>query len=116
MIRGFAVQEVQLADWWRVLLRELGRGLIMGVALGAMACCVVVIFGRQLPTAFAVALAMTVAVALANVLGAMLPFFFKRVGMDPAVTSGPFISCLMDVSSIAIFFSIAAGILTAVGA
>jgi len=115
MIRGFAVQEVQLADWWRVLLRELGRGLVMGVALGAMACCVVVIFGRSFPTAFAAALAMMVAVALANVLGAMLPFFFKRVGMDPAVTSGPFIACLMDVSSIVIFFSIAAGMLEAIG-
>ena len=112
MIRGFAVQEVDLADWWRVLLRELGRGVTMGVALGAMACVVVLIFGREGAIAvgdiaLAAGTAMVIAVVLANVLGSMLPFFFKRVGVDPAVTSGPFIACLMDVTSILVFFSIA---------
>jgi magnesium transporter len=59
----------------------------------------------------AVGIAMIAAVMLANMIGSMLPFIFKRLGMDPAVTSGPFIACLMDVSSILIFFSIASGVL-----
>lgn len=105
MIRGFAVGEIDLADWWRVLVRELCRGLVMGLLLAVMAGGIVLLFARPLAMALAAAVAMVIAVTLANLLGSMLPFFFKRVGVDPAVTSGPFISCLMDVSSILIFFS-----------
>lgn len=115
MIRGFAVQEIELRDWWRVLLRELGRGLVMGICLGAIAWAIVTLFGRGMPTAFAATAAMVVAVTLANVLGSMLPFFFKRAGVDPAVTSGPFIACLMDVASIVIFFSTAVLVLSEFG-
>jgi magnesium transporter len=111
MIRGLALQEVAPGDWLRVLLRELGRGLLLGVPLAAMAGAIVLLFGRGLPTAAAVSLAMVGAVSLANLLGAMLPFLFKGVGVDPAVTSGPFIACLMDVTSIAIYFTLAAALL-----
>ena len=112
MIRGFAVQEIDLGDWLRVLLQELGRGLTMGLALAVLACAVVAIFEPNILLAIAAGVAMLIAVTLANVLGAMLPFLFRRIGVDPAVTSGPFIACLMDVASIMIFFSIATALLT----
>ena len=48
---------------------------------------------------------------LANLVGSMLPFFFKRVGLVPAVTSGPFIASMMDVAAILIYFSTAALVL-----
>ena len=115
MIRGFAVQEVDLGDWWRVLLHELGRGLTMGLVLGVMACAIVLGFKSPAATALGAGIAMLVAVTLANLLGSMLPFFFKRVGVDPAMTSGPFIACLMDVTSIVIFFSIAIVVREAIG-
>jgi magnesium transporter len=115
MIRGFAVADINLSDWLRILLRELIRGMVMGVALGLLAAAIVIFFGRDPATALAVGLAMVAAVTLANLLGSMLPFFFQRVGVDPAVTSGPFIACLMDVSSILIFFSLATGILHIMG-
>jgi magnesium transporter len=116
MIRGFAVQEIQLKDWLRVLWRELARGLVMGTALGAMAAAVAYAFSldNRVATAASVALAMIAAVSIANILGAMLPFFFKKVGADPAVTSGPLVACLMDISSILIFFSISSALLHAV--
>ena len=83
----------------------------MGVVLAIMAFGIVSMFGREPPIAIAVSLAMMIVVTLANLLGSMLPFLFKRLGVDPAVTSGPFIACLMDVSSILIFFSVALVIL-----
>ena len=43
----------------------------------------------------------------------MFPFLFKKLGLDPAVTSGPFIASLMDVSGITIYFSVATGMLAA---
>jgi magnesium transporter len=119
MIRGLALQEMATGDWWKVLLRELARGLALGVALAAMGWVVSLLFARSLDLgdyppehiASAVAMALVAAVTLANVVGAMLPLFFKRVGLDPAVTSGPFIASLMDVSGILIYFSIGTAVL-----
>lgn len=121
MIRGLAVQEVGLGDWHRVLMRELARGLALGVALAALGFLATWLFSRYVhievdPTriALSVSLAIAVAVTLANILGSMLPFVFKRVGLDPAVTSGPFIASLMDVSGILIYFTIATTVLAIV--
>ncbi|MCK5114481.1 MAG: magnesium transporter [Phycisphaerae bacterium] len=107
MIRGFAVNEISLGDWLRVLTREASRGVVMGVVLAVLAGSIAMVFSHEPGIALAVGIAMIAAVTLANILGSMLPFIFKRIGIDPAVTSGPFISCLMDISSILIFFSIA---------
>jgi len=124
MIRGLAVAEIELSDWGRVLKHELLRGLVMGIILAIMgfgaAYLIAPLAGtensplspEQLPKiALAVSLAITIAVTMANIIGSMLPFVFKRVGLDPAVTSGPFIASIMDVSAILVYFSIATAIL-----
>ena len=119
MIRGLAVQEMDTGDWLRVLFKELARGLMLGVLLGLMGFIAASLFAKGIDTkdynptgiALSVGLSITAAVTLANILGSMLPFFFKKVGLDPAVTSGPFIASLMDVSGIIIYFSVAATML-----
>ena len=115
MIRGLAVQELDLGDWARVLTHELLRGLALGMFLAAVGFGAVLLFGRPVTIAVSVAMAIVVAVTFANLIGSMLPFFFKRVGLDPAVTSGPFIASVMDVSGIMIYFTIAATVLAATG-
>jgi magnesium transporter len=115
MIRGLAVQEIAMRDWLRILGRELARGLLLGVVLAVIGFGAAWFFGTRLEVssddlihmAMAVAIAITVAVTMANVIGAMLPFFFKRVGLDPAVTSGPFIASTMDVLGIVVYFTTA---------
>ncbi len=116
MLRGLAVQEVALRDWRRVLLREVLRGLTLGIILAALGYAAAHLFGSLLHAAepedinsiaTSVAIAIATAVTMANVLGAMLPFFFKRVGLDPAVTSGPFIASMMDVLGIVVYFTTA---------
>ena len=119
MIRGLAVQEMAPRDWRRVLARELTRGLSLGVILAVMGYAATLLFCKFLPTgeyrpdqiALSVAMSLVVVVSLANIVGSMLPFFFKRVGLDPAVTSGPFIASVMDVSGIMIYFTIATFVL-----
>lgn len=120
MIRGLAVQEIEMQDWFRVLRREFTRGLLFGLLLGMLGYGAALLFAQIMPdaneanphlVAAAVAIAMTSVVTLANIVGSMLPFFFKRVGLDPAVTSGPFIASLMDVTGICIYFSIGMAIL-----
>ncbi|MDP6634060.1 MAG: magnesium transporter [Phycisphaerae bacterium] len=121
MIRGLAVAEIELADWRKVLKRELLRGLALGLVLAVIgfgaAYLIAPLAGSDEATvkvpqiALAVSLAITLAVTMANIIGSMLPFAFKRVGLDPAVTSGPFIASIMDVSAIVVYFSIATAIL-----
>jgi len=120
MTRGLAVQEMTPGDWLRVLIRELLRGLTMGLILAAVgfaAVCVLMAGSVEhavTDVAVAVAVSMIVAVTLANLLGAMLPFVFKGIGLDPATTSGPFIAWIMDFTGIVLYFTIATAILTAV--
>jgi len=115
MIRGLAVAELDFADWSRVLARELFRGVSLGLVLGGMGFATVLIFHKPVALAIGVMLALVAVMALANILGSMLPLLFKRIGVDPAVTSGPFIASVMDVSAILIYFSIAVAILHAAG-
>ncbi len=121
MIRGLAVAEIELADWSRVLKHELLRGLALGLVLATIGFGAAYLIAPLADTgessidiphiALAVSLAITLAVTMANIIGSMLPFAFKRVGMDPAVTSGPFIASIMDVSAILVYFSIATAVL-----
>jgi len=110
MIRSIALQEADVSDWRRIFGLEVGRGLTMGLLLGAMALPTALLFGRPMHVAVAAATAMTAAVTVANLIGAMLPFVFKRLGLDPAATSGPFIASMMDLTSVLIYFSTAVAI------
>ena len=46
-----------------------------------------------------------------SLIGAMLPFFFRRIGFDPASASAPFVATLVDVTGLVIYFSVAATVL-----
>ncbi|MHC4295554.1 MAG: magnesium transporter [Planctomycetota bacterium] len=119
MIRGLAVQEMAATDWRRVFVREITHGLSLGLILSVVGYAAALLFCKFLPTgeyrpeqiALSVAISLVIVVCLANLIGSMLPFFFKRFGLDPAVTSGPFIASLMDVSGIVIYFTIASLVL-----
>ena len=115
VIRAMGMGEVRLRDWWRVLRRELGVGLLLGLTLGAIGLARVLL----MPAASAqtqhheVLLAATVATSLVwivlwgAVVGAMLPFLLRRLGFDPASASAPFVATLSDVTGIVIYFSVA---------
>lgn len=110
ILQGLAVREITLADWWRVLIRELLTGLSLGLILAGFG------FGRVLfsdhsehsqRVAATVALALVGVVTVGSIAGAMLPLLFKRLGADPAVTSSPFIATLVDVTGIILYFTFA---------
>jgi len=112
IIRGLAVQEMDVGDWMRVCLRELRMGLSLGAMLAALAVLAAMLFGRPWYVALAVGLAMLIALTIANLAGSMIPLGLKRLRLDPAVTSAPLIASLMDVLSVVIYFSIAMALLS----
>ncbi len=119
VIRAMALGEVRLRDWWRVARRELASGLGLGVLLGLLGVARIVgwewAFGAYGP--HALALGVTVGVSLVGVVlwgcmaGAMLPLLLRRVGLDPASASAPFVATLVDVSGVVIYFSVASAML-----
>jgi magnesium transporter len=120
VIRAMAIGEVRLRDWWRVIRRELGAGLTLGVILGAMGLVRVLIGGMVTPALYGIhtkELSLTVSFSLIGVVlfgttvGSMLPFVFRRLGLDPASASAPFVATLVDVTGLVIYFTVASIIL-----
>ena len=112
IVRGLALQEVTFGNAVKVLLREVGIGLILGGFLG-----IIVIFwsywlqGNWL-VALAVGVSLVVISTMATFFGGLLPLIFVRLGIDPAVVSAPFISTMVDVLGVFTYFQIARLILS----
>jgi len=107
VIRGMAVGEIKLTDWWRVLVRELGQGLVLGGFLATIGFLRVMTWGDGPRFAAVVALTLVGIVTMGCVVGSMLPLLLKRLRFDPATSSAPFIASLVDVMGIFIYFTFA---------
>ena len=124
VIRAMALGEVTLRDWWRVIRREVAAGLTLGCMLGAIGITrillwqeVAVATGKDLYGQHYLLVAITVGASLVGVVlfgtlaGAMLPFVLRRLGLDPASASAPFVATLVDVTGLIIYFTVASMIL-----
>jgi magnesium transporter len=119
IIRALAVGELKVRDWWHVMRREILAGLVLGGLLGFVGflritlwSLVSPVYGPHWPLVAATVWISLMGVVLWGTLsGSMLPLLLKRLGMDPAVSSAPFVATLVDVTGIVIYFEVAALIL-----
>lgn len=107
VIRGLATGEIEIKDVLRVMRKELAAGIIVGLAMGGLAAARAIIMNRSLLLAATVSIAMIVTVLVATTLGGVLPIFFKKLKLDPALMSGPFISSVVDIISLFVYLHIA---------
>ncbi len=115
IIRAMAVGQVHLRDWWRVMRREILSGLALGTILGVIGfirittwALVFHSYGPYWPLiALTVGLALVGIVLWGSLAGSMLPFILRRLGVDPATSSAPFVATLVDVSGLIIYFTVA---------
>lgn len=116
LIRALALDQLRLRDWWRVAVREVPMGLVLGGILATLG--IVRIVAWQMLGIYDYGphwalVALTVGAGLIGVVmfgslaGAMLPFVMKRLGFDPASASAPFVATLVDVTGLVIYFSVA---------
>ena len=82
-------------------------GGVLALTLGALMWARIALVGHEPQLAVAVALAMGGVAVLANLVGASMPFLFQLLKVDPAVTSSPFISTVMDVVGLMVYFWVA---------
>ena len=120
IIRAMALGEVRVRDWWRVARRDLPAGLILGSILGSIAVARILIWqfagfyqygAHYFLVALTVGASVVGVVTFGSLTGSMLPFLIKRVGLDPATASAPFVATLVDVTGIVIYFTVASIIL-----
>jgi magnesium transporter len=116
IIQAMAVGEITLANWWRVMRREIIQGLMLGTVLGIIGFTRVMIWAKILPNVYGsheFLIGLTVGFSLLGVVlwgtltGSMLPLLLKKLGADPAVSSAPFVATLVDVTGLVIYFSFA---------
>jgi magnesium transporter len=115
VIRAMALNEIGLRDWWRVIRREALSGLGLGLLLATIGLARILVWQGLFHTygehywlvAITVAASLVGVVLWGTIAGSMLPFVLRRLGLDPASASAPFVATLVDVSGLVIYFSVA---------
>jgi magnesium transporter len=107
IIRGLTVGDIQTRDWWKVFIRELGQGLIIGTGLALVGVARAWFGGDGSGMAILIGLTIVSLVTLGCVVGAMMPLLMERLGVDPATSSTPFIATLIDALGVIVYLSLA---------
>jgi magnesium transporter len=111
IIRGLALKEIRLRDTMRVVVRELGSGLLLGLLLGAVGFARAQLWGTEFQLSIVVALTLVAICTWANTIGALIPLVAQRFKIDPALVSAPLITTLVDATGLAIYLLIAKALL-----
>ncbi|MBR4683811.1 MAG: magnesium transporter [Spirochaetia bacterium] len=108
MIRGLATGEIESEDMWRIILKEMVIGLLMGLITGAAIFFRGVLFPPEITIfqGIAIAISLCFVVVFSTVLGAFAPLLIHKMGFDPTVMSGPLLSTFIDVCGLSIYFEI----------
>ncbi|CAA7385784.1 Magnesium transporter MgtE [Chryseobacterium fistulae] len=121
IIRAMALQEIGLKDWWYVMKKEIFTGLMLGSILGIIGFLRIMIwhktglfdYGMYWPfVGLSVGISLILIVLWGTLSGSMVPFILKKLNLDPATSSAPFVATLVDVTGLIIYFSVAGLFLT----
>ncbi len=121
IIRALALGEIKLKNWWLVMRKEILSGLCLGLILGGIGFLRIWMWQNTglydygchwALVATAVSVSLVLIVLWGTLAGSMIPLLLKRVGLDPATASAPFVATLVDVTGLVIYFTVAALFLT----
>lgn len=125
IIRGLALGDIELKDFFRVLWKEIRVSLLIGLTLAIVNFGKMYLFNdvnrathglrESLIISAVVCITIAAAVVIAKIVGCVLPMLAKRIGFDPAVMASPFITTIVDVMSLLLYFWIATAIFTSLG-
>lgn len=115
IIQAMALGEITIGDWWRVMKREIVSGFLLGLILGVLGFIRIMTFQgfsdaygeHWLLVGLVVGFSLVGVVLWGSLMGSMLPFILRKLGADPASSSAPFVSTLVDVTGLLIYFTFA---------
>lgn len=118
VIRSIALDEIKFSNLWQVIWKEIRVAVLCGTCLAAANFVKMILVDNMLlhngvtaPVALVVCLTLVCVVFIAKLIGSSLPILASRLGLDPAVMASPFISTIVDVLSLMVYFRIARMIL-----
>lgn len=112
IIRGLALGDIKIKDWWRVMARELTVSSLVGIALAAVNFGRIILLERYpADVALVVSLTLVVTIVLAKIVGGILPILAQLAKIDPAIMAGPLITTIVDALALIAYFSIAGALL-----
>lgn len=114
VVRGLDTGNVNLNRWWEPLGRQFKTNLLIGSAVAVVVGILGFILSdnEKIKFGLSVAISMFTSINIAGLIGTMSPMISKRLGFDPAITSGPFETAFQDVIGISIFLSVSTFLLT----
>jgi magnesium transporter len=118
VVSGLATGHLVALKLGQVFAREVRIALLVGLScglLGGVACAILTYCNgsqdvvepiQPLQLVFAVGVAMFSAIMVATTLGLFLPFLFRQIGIDPAISSGPLVTTANDSISVTIYMTL----------
>ena len=113
--RALAMGDVTTKEWWRIVKRESSVGITLGIILGIVGFLRVALYAQftdlygphWVSIGLAIGFSLMGVVIWGNLIGSSFPLILKRLGMDPAVSSAPFVATVVDITGLVIYFTIA---------
>ena len=107
IIRGMALGEIDLRDYFKVFWKEMRVSVIVGVVLAVVNFARIWLFHHDMLLAMTVSLALLFTVILAKTVGCTLPIVARKLNIDPAIMAAPIITTIVDVLSLLVYFKLA---------
>lgn len=114
-IRGLALREIRIGQWWRVAKKELAVGFINGVAVAITTGIVVFFWANSLGIAVVIGISMILSMVIAGFSGAIIPIGLKAIGQDPATSSSIILTTVTDICGFLSFLGLATALSSVLG-
>jgi magnesium transporter len=107
MVRGIALGELAFSTTWRVVLKEVTVGIVMGAIIGTLVAFIAYLWKGNPMLGFVLALAMVINLFVASLAGTLIPLALKQLNLDPALGSGVVVTTFTDVFGFLSFLGLA---------
>jgi len=107
VIRGLATGEISFQDIFKIMKREIFVGLMLGTILGALGFLRAYLMQGNPFLGLTVGYSLALVITIATFIGSILPLLLHKAGVDPAISAGPFLTTILDITSILIYFQVA---------
>lgn len=112
VVRGLATGKITPGQAWRVALREVRVAIVLGITFGVLlALAAPLLVDTEVPLGTIVGTSIVATMTLAATVGTSMPIVLRRIGIDPAIATGPMVTTSMDVLGVLAYFLIASALL-----
>lgn len=105
-IRGLSSGCIDTSDWFRMISKEILVSLLLGLTM-ALSLSLISLYKGDFMLIFIISTSMVFTVMFGSLIGLSLPFIFRKINIDPAISSTPLVSSLCDIVGISLYLTIA---------